>query len=68
MFPLFSITIYETPLHFYVIGADAAEKRFTTLKIDRLAGNNLVVGETEHTYSKQEIDELLSTISSSSSL
>lgn len=64
---LSSISVYETPVHFYVIGADASETRFCTLKIDRLREEELAIGEPDHEYSKADIGELLATISSSSS-
>ena len=64
---LSSISIYETPSHFYVIGSNASETRFSTLKIDRnAASNEFVAGEPDHDYSKTEVAELLSTISASS--
>ncbi|KAI6183887.1 Polyphosphoinositide phosphatase [Aphelenchoides bicaudatus] len=67
MRPLTSITIYETPIHFYVIGTDAAETSFSTLKIDRSSETELIIGEPDHSYTKTDIAELLATISSSSS-
>jgi hypothetical protein len=67
MAPITSITIYETPIHFYVIGSDASETRFSTLKIDRSSDSEFVVGEPDHEYTKNDIAELLATISSSSS-
>uniref|UniRef100_A0A915ENU0 SAC domain-containing protein n=1 Tax=Ditylenchus dipsaci TaxID=166011 RepID=A0A915ENU0_9BILA len=63
---LYSLSVYETPGHFYVIGSDASEQRFNTLKIDRTSDRDFIVGEPEHTYSKADIGELLATVSSSS--
>lgn len=64
---LCSISVYETASHFYIIGSDAAEARFSVLKVDRTAERDFVVGEPDHEYSKADVAELLSTISSSSS-
>ncbi|CAD5211242.1 unnamed protein product [Bursaphelenchus okinawaensis] len=61
-----SISIYETPFHFYVIGSDPSETRFCTLKIDRLNESEFIVGEPNHEYTKTDVGELLATISSSS--
>ncbi|KAI6197273.1 hypothetical protein M3Y94_01204600 [Aphelenchoides besseyi] len=60
------LTIYETPLHFYVIGTDPSETRYSTLKIDRSSDTQLLISDPSHQYTKNEINELLSTISSSS--
>ncbi|KAI1697183.1 sacI homology domain-containing protein [Ditylenchus destructor] len=63
---LYSLSVYETPTHFYVIGSDASEQKFSTLKIDRTSERDFIVGEPDHTYSKSDIGELLATVSSSS--
>uniref|UniRef100_A0A914CEB5 SAC domain-containing protein n=1 Tax=Acrobeloides nanus TaxID=290746 RepID=A0A914CEB5_9BILA len=63
---LCSISVYETVSHFYIIGSDAAEAKFSVLKVDRTAERDFVVGEPDHEYSKADVAELLSTISSSS--
>uniref|UniRef100_A0A914CYK7 SAC domain-containing protein n=1 Tax=Acrobeloides nanus TaxID=290746 RepID=A0A914CYK7_9BILA len=63
---LCSISVYETASHFYIIGSDAAEAKFSVLKVDRTAERDFVVGEPDHEYSKADVAELLSTISSSS--
>ncbi|KAI6194548.1 Polyphosphoinositide phosphatase [Aphelenchoides besseyi] len=60
------LTIYETSLHFYVIGTDPSETRYSTLKIDRSSESQLLISDPSHQYTKNEINELLSTISSSS--
>uniref|UniRef100_A0A914N8E5 SAC domain-containing protein n=1 Tax=Meloidogyne incognita TaxID=6306 RepID=A0A914N8E5_MELIC len=63
---VYSLSVYETPTHFYIIGSDATESIFRTLKIDRITQNEFIVGEPNHDYSKADIGELLATVSSSS--
>ncbi|KAK0423423.1 hypothetical protein QR680_008138 [Steinernema hermaphroditum] len=60
------ISIYETPTHFYIVGCDISETRYHLLKIDRTEPGDLKLGEPEHLYSKEEIKELLATVSGSS--
>jgi hypothetical protein len=47
-----SLNVYETPTHFYIIGSDPTGNRFRTLKIDRIAEKEFIVGEPDHDYSK----------------
>ena len=49
---VYSLSVYETPTHFYIIGSDATESIFRTLKIDRITQNEFIVGEPNHDYSK----------------
>lgn len=62
-----SLAVYETQTHFYVIGSDVTCTSFSTLKIDRNASKELIIGEPNHDYSKADIGELLATVSESSS-
>lgn len=63
---LYSLSVYETPTYFYVIGSDVTKTRFNTLKIDRTSNKEFIVGEPDHDYSQTEVGELLATVSSSS--
>ncbi|PAV87656.1 hypothetical protein WR25_15419 [Diploscapter pachys] len=63
-----SITIYETPGRFYLVGCDSIGSRYSVLKIDRIDSKVLLTGEPETTYSKEEILELLATISEGNSV
>lgn len=60
------LDIYETSSHFYIIGTDPEKIKYYVLKLDRNAGHNFLVGEPSHYYTKKDVAELLSTISSSS--
>uniref|UniRef100_A0A7E5A0L7 SAC domain-containing protein n=1 Tax=Panagrellus redivivus TaxID=6233 RepID=A0A7E5A0L7_PANRE len=60
------LDIYETPSHFYIIGTDAAKLKYSVLKLDRNTPNSFTIGEPNHEYTKKDVDEMLSTISSSS--
>lgn len=64
---LYSISVYETLTHFYIIGSDVTKTRFNTLKIDRTSEKDFIAGEPDHDYSQTEVGELLATVSSSSS-
>lgn len=64
---LYSLSLYETSTHFYIIGSDVTKTRFSTLKIDRTSNNEFIAAEIDHDYSKTEVEELLATVSSSSS-
>ncbi|VDN35502.1 unnamed protein product, partial [Cylicostephanus goldi] len=62
------ITVYETAGRFYLVGCDASGTRFKVLKIDRIDSKALLTGEPECDYSKEEILELLATITEGSSV
>lgn len=61
------VTVYETAGRFYLVGCDASGTRFKVLKIDRIDSKALLTGEPECDYSKDEILELLATITEGSS-
>ncbi|VDM73878.1 unnamed protein product [Strongylus vulgaris] len=61
------ITVYETAGRFYLVGCDASGTRFKVLKIDRIDSKALLTGEPGCDYSKEEILELLATITEGSS-
>lgn len=63
----YSLAVYETQTHFYVIGSNETGQRYSILKIDRTTPKDLVIGEPNHDYTKAEIGELLATVSESSS-
>uniref|UniRef100_A0A914PBL8 Uncharacterized protein n=1 Tax=Panagrolaimus davidi TaxID=227884 RepID=A0A914PBL8_9BILA len=63
---LSSLDIYETASHFYIIGTDSTKIKYHVLKLDRNADQTFLVGEPNHSYTRKDVDELLSTISSSS--
>ncbi|CAP24866.1 Protein CBG04077 [Caenorhabditis briggsae] len=62
------ITVYETKSRFYIIGCDSTGSRYNVLKIDRVDPKALITGEPEYDYTREEILELLSTISDGSSV
>ncbi|CAI5439011.1 unnamed protein product [Caenorhabditis angaria] len=62
------ITVYETPGRFYIVGSDSAGTRYNVLKIDRIDSKVLLTGEPECDYTREEILELLTTISEGSSV
>ncbi|XGW20591.1 hypothetical protein V3C99_003965 [Haemonchus contortus] len=62
------VTVYETASRFYLVGCDASGMRFKVLKIDRIDSKALLTGEPESDYSKDEILELLATITEGSSV
>ena len=47
-----SLSVYETPTNFYIIGSDPSGSRFRTLKIDRIADKEFVANESDQDYSK----------------
>lgn len=61
------LSVYETQTHFYFVGSDAAQKRYRLLKIDRSDPFNLNVGEVEQEYTRNDIMELLATVSEGNS-
>lgn len=61
------ITVYETKSRFYIIGCDSTGSRYNVLKIDRIDPKALITGEPEYDYTREEILELLATISDGSS-
>uniref|UniRef100_A0A914QNI0 SAC domain-containing protein n=1 Tax=Panagrolaimus davidi TaxID=227884 RepID=A0A914QNI0_9BILA len=61
---LSSLDIYETTSHFYIIGTDSTKIKYHVLKLDRNADQTFLVGEPNHSYTRKDVDELLSTISS----
>jgi hypothetical protein len=67
---LHSLSVYETPLHFYIVGANASETRFSTLKVVRTGAtdHDFVAGEPDHDYTRAEIGELLYTLSESTGI
>ncbi|KIH47152.1 hypothetical protein ANCDUO_22792 [Ancylostoma duodenale] len=62
------VTVYETAGRFYLVGCDTSGTRFKVLKIDRIDSKALLTGEPECDYSKDEILELLATITEGSSV
>ncbi|VDM42474.1 unnamed protein product [Toxocara canis] len=62
------LVVYETAGSFYVVGSDVSEKSYYLLKIDRSDPRALVIGEPDHEYSRNDIMELLATISEGSSI
>ncbi|WKX92069.1 hypothetical protein Q1695_010251 [Nippostrongylus brasiliensis] len=60
------VTIYETAGRFYLVGCDVSGTRFKVLKIDRIDSKAMLTGEPECDYSKDEILELLATITEGS--
>ncbi|CAB05701.2 SAC domain-containing protein [Caenorhabditis elegans] len=62
------ITVYETKSRFYIIGCDSTGSRYNVLKIDRIDPKALITGEPEYDYTREEILELLATISDGSSV
>ncbi|KAK6729147.1 hypothetical protein RB195_006284 [Necator americanus] len=62
------ITVYETAGRFYLVGCDTSGTRFKVLKIDRIDSKALLTGEPECDYSKEEVLELLATITEGSSV
>uniref|UniRef100_A0A1I7WB64 SAC domain-containing protein n=1 Tax=Heterorhabditis bacteriophora TaxID=37862 RepID=A0A1I7WB64_HETBA len=61
------ITVYETAGRFYLVGCNTSGAKFNVLKIDRIDSKALVTGEPECDYSKEEILELLATITEGNS-
>ncbi|KAJ1372607.1 hypothetical protein KIN20_034800 [Parelaphostrongylus tenuis] len=59
------VTVYETPERFYLVGCDVSGTRFRLLKIDRIDTKTLLTGEPECDYTKEEILELLATVTES---
>ncbi|CAB3408017.1 unnamed protein product [Caenorhabditis bovis] len=62
------ITVYETAGRFYIVGSDSTGSRYNVLKIDRIDHKVLLTGEPECDYKREEILELLATISEGSSV
>ncbi|CAI4230221.1 unnamed protein product [Auanema sp. JU1783] len=62
------VTVYETAGRFYLVGCDASATKFNVLKIDRVDSKVLLIGETEATYSRDEVLELLATVSDGNSV
>lgn len=60
-------TVYETAGSFYIVGSDASEKSYYLLKFDRTDPRMLMIGEPDHEYSKNDVMELLATISEGNS-
>uniref|UniRef100_F1KTV5 Polyphosphoinositide phosphatase n=1 Tax=Ascaris suum TaxID=6253 RepID=F1KTV5_ASCSU len=61
-------TVYETAGSFYIVGSDASEKSYYLLKFDRTDPRMLMIGEPDHEYSKNDVMELLATISEGNSI
>uniref|UniRef100_A0A158P8H0 SAC domain-containing protein n=1 Tax=Angiostrongylus cantonensis TaxID=6313 RepID=A0A158P8H0_ANGCA len=59
------VTVYETIDRFYVVGCDVSGMRFRLLKLDRIDSKTLLTGEPECDYTKEEILELLATVTES---
>lgn len=64
---LWHLSVFETPTKFYIVGSDVSKSRYRLLKIDRLGSQNLNIGEAEQDYSKNDVMELLATISEGNS-
>ncbi|CAD6186517.1 unnamed protein product [Caenorhabditis auriculariae] len=62
------ITVYETTGRFYIVGCDTTGTKYNVLKIDRVDAKSLLTGEPETDYTREEILELLATISEGSSV
>uniref|UniRef100_A0A915PWV9 SAC domain-containing protein n=1 Tax=Setaria digitata TaxID=48799 RepID=A0A915PWV9_9BILA len=60
---LWHLSVFETPTNFYIVGSDVSKTRYRLLKIDRLRRESLNVAEVEQDYSKNEVMELLATVS-----
>lgn len=61
------LTVYDTAGSFYIVGSDVSEKSYYLLKFDRTDPRLLMIGEPDHEYSKNDIMEVLATISEGSS-
>ncbi|VDM58942.1 unnamed protein product [Angiostrongylus costaricensis] len=59
------VTVYETIDRFYIVGCDVSGMRFRLLKLDRIDSKVLLAGEPECDYTKEEILELLATVTES---
>jgi hypothetical protein len=57
-----NVTVYETISRFYIIGSDVSDQQYSVLKIDRTEPKSLIIGDSGHVYSRQELYELLATI------
>lgn len=57
------LTLYETPLRFYLIGSNATSSIFNVLKIERSDPKKLLIAEDNYQYSRNEIDDLLIMVS-----
>ncbi|VDK47066.1 unnamed protein product [Anisakis simplex] len=62
------LSVYETGASFYIVGSDVSQKNYHVLKIDRKDSRELAIGEPDHLYSKNDVMELLATISEGSSI
>jgi hypothetical protein len=57
------VSLYETASRFYLIGADALDRRFRILKIDRTAeSGDLSVAADDIVYTKKETNHLLNAV------
>ena len=56
-------SLYETATRYYLVGADAVDKRFRILKIDRTSDvGTLNIAEDEIVYTKKEMGQLLNAV------
>ncbi|OZC12831.1 hypothetical protein X798_00465 [Onchocerca flexuosa] len=65
---LWHVSVFETPINFYIVGSDISKTRYRLLKIGRLGTQTLNIAEVGQNYSKSDIMELLSTVSDGSSI
>ena len=56
------VTLYETLQRFYLVGSDHTGTSFRVLKIDRTESKALVLSESGHEYTKNQLNELLAMI------
>jgi len=49
------LTVYETPLRFYLVGSNASSSCFNVLKIERSDPKKLLISEDYYQYSQTDI-------------
>ncbi|KAL3997888.1 hypothetical protein ACH3XW_12770 [Acanthocheilonema viteae] len=65
---LWHLSVFETPINFYIVGSDVSKTRYRLLKIGRLGVQTLDVSEVGENYSKSDIMKLLATVSEGNSI
>lgn len=58
------IALYETKSHFYLVGSNNLQTRFSVLKIDRTEPRELIIHDDKVEWTQQEIQDLINMIDS----
>ncbi|KAM3721339.1 Polyphosphoinositide phosphatase [Dirofilaria immitis] len=65
---LWHVSVFETPINFYIVGSDISKTHYRLLKIGRLGTQTLDIAEVGQNYSESDIMELLATVSEGNSI